>query len=400
MTADPPGGPAPEPLRPPGRRGVSTRAPWVFAAALGLLSLWDFYWGPFGQGIRPFDFAGVGLLFTGLLGQALVGSRSQAWFHTEYTPALMLLCAMLFAAVVGGLLASPATNVKVAIGITIGILLLAVLHSWALSPLRTVRVIDALIVLHAFALMLQALVFLIQGSVLNYHGLFGDEPRVLGRLFRPSGLFLEPAHFALFIYLLLAVRLRLRRALGWAGVIGVASVVMSLSLFGILATTLLCAFYYWRTPAFWWFTILTAVVVGLNTDRLLDSRATAFVLDRLATLTEDPSALQRFSGFAAIVNDLTSRPGFLIGRGFSNDYERYGQNGLAFLLNGIGFVGTLLFVTLFTVMAGPRRFWAMVVLAVALGAAPRWTIWFWWVWLGLMTNPSLVANGRARGAVS
>lgn len=361
--------------------------PAFVAASALFLSLWDFYFGPFAQGFRPFDLLGVGVLFVGVAGRLSLRPHLDETFRGTGLLDGLLLAGLVLLAVVAGVLADPGSNLKPAIGVAIGSIVFLVFRFLRLEASAVDRLLSALIAIHTTALFVQAGMYLATGEVLNYHAFIGDAPRVLGRLFRPCGLFLEPAHYAVFMLMLLTIKLRLRGFDRWT-IVGCFSMVVTLSVYGILATLILIAIHAWRRPALWAAAAVAGVVLASHGQQVRDVGAAFFLLERLGDLREDESAVQRYSGLSAIADDIGTSWTFVGGRGVSNDYERYGKSGLAFLLNAWGLVGATLFFGLVFALAPPGHQWrAVLVLGLAAAAAPRWTIWIWWAWLGLLLNP-------------
>jgi hypothetical protein len=369
--------------------------PAFVATSALLFSLWDFYFGPFAQGFRPFDLLAAGVLFVGLAGQLALRPRLGQTFRPAGVVEGLLLVLLVLLAVVAGALADPGTNLKPALGVGIGAALFLIFRFFRLDAAAVERLLAVLIAIHATALFVQAGAYLATGEVLNYHAFIGDAPRVLGRLFRPCGLFLEPAHYAVFMIMLLAVKLRLSGFDRWT-VLGCVSVFFTLSVYGILATVALIAIHAWRRPAFWIAAALAGGVLASYGPQVRDVGAAFFLLDRLGDVREDESAIQRYSGLSGIADDIGTSWSLVGGRGVSNDYERYGRSGIAFLLNAWGLLGATLFLGLVFALAPPGHRWPTVlVLGLAMAAAPRWTIWLWWVWLGLILNPLSGARPRA-----
>lgn len=368
-------------------RPLSSLDAMALAMVLGFLTLHDYYSGPFAQGIRPFDFAAVGLLAGLLLIETLCLPERRLRYSFAAPWSLLGIAMLVLLGLAAGVFFGPAGNPKVVIGVGMGLALFMLFSGLVVPAAWLERVLKWLIAIHAIALLLQALVYYSTGSVINYHVFLGAEPRVFGRFFRPSGMFLEPAQYGFFMLLVLALKLRLKArpdAFVW---FGFASVFLTVSLYGVLAVSLLLFAYAWRSPVF--LAALALVAIGLAANpRVLDEvEGAVFVVQRLSDLGGDVSAQQRYSGLANLQASPFSSPELLFGRGFSNDYERFGLSGIAFLVNGIGILGALLFLAFYAAMVTPgARMFALFILVLALAAASRWTGWLWWVWLGLYAN--------------
>lgn len=359
----------------------------TLAGVLALLTLWDFYLGPFARGFRPFDFAAMGVLVSLLAVEALQRPLRRLRFSFSAPFALLGILFLVTLGLGAGALADPTVNIKPAVGLAIGLILFTVCSGIIVGRRWLERVVGVLIVIHAFALILQAVVYYTSGTVLNYHAFLGDEPRVLGRLFRPSGLFLEPAHYGILMVMLLSLKLRLRPVPDLAVWVGSASVLMTLSIYGTAAVAVLLLVNLWRSRVVWAVVAASVALVAVHPRWVEEATAAVYLVERVSDLRADESTQQRYSGLAMLREPSVVSPSLLFGRGISNDYERLGRNGIAFIVNGLGVLGAGLFLALYARLAAPGRRWqTLIVVLLAMAAAPRWTVWLWWAWLGLYVN--------------
>jgi hypothetical protein len=366
---------------------------------LSLLTGWDFYY--LSWGVRPFDLLSLVGLFV-LLAVVTVRLRTSRFG----TPRDLLLLAGVAALsllyfFVGVFLDTGHENAKNGIGFILGIPFLYAFRQLPLDTSIAQRWISWLIVIHCVALGVQQIYFYQTGTVLNAVMVLGMDTRALSNTFRPTGLYQEPADFALSMGLLLVLRLTLNPRFDLIIATGFIGILATFSLWGIWCTPALLAAYLPRSrqslATIAGATAIVAVVafyredVDPNIARNVDDVSVR--VDNVQS-SADTSAQSRYAPlFELITTPEKWEIGDLIGTGTSAEYHRYGANGYAPLLKAGGLCGLVGFWALLTALGGAHR-WRMLYLLIIFGsAATLWTVFFWWSWLGIMSRPGASHDG-------
>lgn len=354
---------------------------------VGGFSLWDFYIGPYAGGVRPFDLLGS----AGAVLHGFVTRRATPYVSPWRRFGIAAIIAVVGWALFVTLFSDPATRWKPVVGILMGLTVLLALLAAPPSPRSLERITRVLLLVHATALVLQWAWYHGTGSILNFHAITGGDPRLMAAFFRPAGLFLEPSHFAVFMTMMLLVRLRVLRRLDAPAWIGIASVLLSLSLLGVLAV----AYVLVRSRPVVGLSITGAVAsigVLLAASLPRDSILYALVLTRFENLGTDSSAQGRYGGFLSGGSDLAmTATDWIFGRGFGYEYVAIGSSSISFLVNAAGAVGLGVFVlAIGLASARGQRLAGSLDVAFLLLAAPFWTFPIWWWWLAAIVT----ARGR------
>ena len=188
------------------RCGVVRLSSIMVGMAFACSTLWDFYI----AGVRPLDFVAMILL----IGAVVVARSPRGEFirgvDTSVIAPLSLIGAIVAIYGVVGI-ASDTENAKPVIGVVLSVLAMFAIMAGVPSSDRMASItIRGLIAIHCGAQLLQAAVYYSTGQILNFHAIVGLEPRVLSSIFRPAGLFREPAIFSLAMILLLGIKAHLR----------------------------------------------------------------------------------------------------------------------------------------------------------------------------------------------
>ena len=354
---------------------------------VGGFSLWDFYIGPYSGGVRPFDLLGS----AGAILHGFVTRRATPYVSPWRRFGIAAIVVVVGWALFVTLFSDPATRWKPVVGILMGLTVLLALLAAPPSPRSLERITRVLLLVHATALVLQWAWYHGTGSILNFHAITGGDPRLMAAFFRPAGLFLEPSHFAVFMTMMLLVRLRVLRRLDAPAWIGVASVLLSLSLLGVLAV----AYVLVRSRPVVGLSITGAVAsigVLLAASLPRDSILYALVLTRFENIGTDSSAQGRYGGFLGGGSDLAmTATDWIFGRGFGYEYVAIGSSSISFLVNAAGAVGLGLFVlAMGLASARGQRLAGSLDVGFLLLAAPLWTFPVWWWWLAAIVT----ARGR------
>jgi hypothetical protein len=347
----------------------------------GCFTFFDFYIGPYGSGVRPFDLLGFGVLGAARLSDTTQTTRWSAWRRVG----IALVLASLGWALALSALQDPSGNWKPVTGVTLG---LAVFVLTCLRPARPTAVEELtrlLIVVHAAALVTQFAWYRLTGAILNFHALTGGDPRLVGAFFRPAGLFLEPSLFSVCMTMLVMLRFRVLGRLDRYCLVGLASMLLSLSLLGVAASTYLLV----RARPVLGLTLVSLVVAAgaLAVAQLpRDSAIYGLILARVTNLGSDSSAQYRFGGLLGS-GDEAGVVSWLLGGGIGYDYVALGSSGVGFLISSVGVAGLLLFLAGLALAAHRRDGLTapLDVLFLMLGA-PFWTFFLWWWWLATVLS--------------
>lgn len=366
----------------------------------GCFSLFDFYIGPYSAGIRPFDLIGAGVLGVTRLSDTDGPARWSPWRRVG---AVLVLGVMAWALTLS-LLQEPATSWKPVLGVVLGLTVFILTCIRPARPTAMEQLTRVLILMHAAALIAQFVWYRTTGAILNFHAIVGGDPRLVGAFFRPAGLFLEPSLFSVGMTMLVLLRFRAVGRLDRLCVLGLASMLLSLSLLGVAAAAYILV----RARPLIGAAVSGVVVAagGVAVSVMpRDSAIYSLILSRVTNFTTDSSAQARFGGL------LGSGDGFgvvswLFGGGIGYDYVAFGSSGVGFLIAAVGVVGLSLFL-LGIALASRGRAWVTApldVLFLLLGA-PFWTFFVWWWWLaslvsvrGLVPTPAVAPLPVPHGA--
>jgi hypothetical protein len=347
----------------------------------GCFSLFDFYIGPYSAGIRPFDLIGASVLGLSRLGDTDEPARWSSWRRVG----VMLVLSVLVWALTLSLLQDPSKSWKPVLGLVLGLTVFILTCIRPARPSAMERLTRVLIIVHATALVTQFIWFRTTGAILNFHAIVGGAPRLVGAFFRPAGLFLEPSLFSVQMTMLVLLRFRAMGRLDRMCFLGLASILLSLSLLGVAAVAYILIRARPLIGA-----AVTGVVVAAGAAAVTvmprDSIIYSLILSRVTSLGTDNSAQERFGGL------LASADGFgvvawLFGGGIGYDYIALGSSGVGFLISAVGVVGLALFM-LGLALSAQRRDWVTAPLDVMflLLGAPFWTFFVWWWWMASLLS--------------
>lgn len=357
-----------------------------------LFSMWDVYVPHLG--LRVLDFAGVGLLCLWMLWKLAVDLRGPVFCTRGSHLLLLMLIWGLILSLVGFTVSME--NAKPIAGILLGIVVFVCFYSIRLNGRSVAKVLGILIIIHASYLSIQYLYYQAFGVVLNIYGFLGTEPRALSSIFRPTGLFLEPASYSMSMLMLLTLRTLITKRFDTITYFAVGTIFLTLSLWGLIASIIfLLVFARKNTGFFIAVAVLVAFIALFSTVGWINANNTVDWINandtpwaRLMNLSEDGSATVRYGGLIGHGVDTIGSINLWFGKGISNEYHEFGSNGLAFILSAGGVFGTGAFLLLLFKSAPRNR--GIVTLALILlfmTAAPIWTTLYWWLVLALMTRP-------------
>lgn len=358
--------------------------------AFGCSTLWDFYW----VTVRPMDFVAVVLLVAAVIvARSSIGELAKPLDLSVIVPLSLLGGIILVYGVIGMLV--DAQNAKPVTGIVLSVLAMFAIVAGVPPNDRVLSVtVRILIVIHCGVQLLQAAVYYISGQVLNFHAFLGLEPRLLTSVFRPAGLFLEPAVFSLAMILLLGIKVRLREPFDWYEGLALVCVLLSLSLWGAGAVVIYLLLFRRTLLA-----VMTATAVGValfwaDQADLLVGHIVRFFVSRITSLSTDISAQGRYGGIDVLFDDPARHWAVWFGRGINNDYEQLGSAGFAFLLNSFGIVGSLALAVCIVFLSRRIRISLLLLIGLILTAAPIFTNVAWLSAIALMMEK----GGQAMGS--
>ncbi len=363
------------------------------ATAFLLFSFWDFY----SSGVRILDFLAFAGIILGLISCAQSNNRvfiSDSQMRRPLALALIVICYVII-----GLFADS-ENAKTGIGFLLGIIIFMLFYMLPIERKFLHRVTGYIIALHVLALMIQLTAYYATGILINFHAVIGLEPRLLAAFFRPAGLFQEPAHYALNLLLLLLLRNRVGRGrFEKVDGIGLLSILLTFSLWGAGAALLFVTAMRPRiavllVPVLFIVGTLIVATIGIDEFPVL-----LMFQERLGNLGADGSALARYGGASDILQGWASDPALWFGRGINSDFVNFGgANGLSFILNSFGLLGSVLLCLAYaaTMQQGGGMKLVLFVFII-LTATPVWTFMMFWSWLALMARPfdKSLQTGRA-----
>lgn len=341
-----------------------------------LFSLWDFY--PPQLRLRVLDLAGVGVLSLWSL---------LAVFNTRNSLALILLTTLFL--VFSGLgLAVSIDNVKPIAGVVMGVCVFCYFYSVKLDTDTALKVLNIVISIHATFLVIQFFYYYAFGTVLHlYEFIGGEKPRIFSSIFRPSGLFLEPAHYSISMAMLITIKIFILKRFDTLIFCALASIFLTLSLWGFITGLIFILIFSKKNRNVFIVAsvILLTILFAFSLANLDWIMANDNPWIRLISLTEDNSGTIRYGGVLGY--ELLSVSAWF-GKGISTDYHEFGSSGLAFLLSAGGLIGTAFVMLLFfALIQRGRRLLTLAFILLFLTAAPIWTTMFWWFCLAMVVRP-------------
>lgn len=280
---------------------------------------------------------------------------------------------------------------KAPAAMAVGVVLLCTL-TLSRSTGALARAIGPVLLVHLVFWVAQFVLVEAGGEYLDFTGLVSDNAArhqtyayafgLQGALDRCTGLYAEPADYAVAVFLMVSARASTQ---GWAmrplDFAAAATMFLSLSVTGVALGLALLA--------------VDATALGLGRARriasigcaalglpLLYGANAAYIVGRVTEVDRDGSANDRLSGLVAVSMDDWST--FLFGRGVGTYSLGFGRgSGLVDSLLYFGAAGTTLLLACFALMLlrrGTRNWRAAVLWAASLGVAPLQTNLFWWMW--------------------
>lgn len=361
-----------------------SRADYLLVLSLiGPLSLWDFYLGE----IRIFDFLGLTMALAVLCLLAPIRNGLALRLDRSATILTFALFSLVLVYSLAGIAAHP-DNLKPSIGMLLGASVVVLVRGVDLRGRAIDDCIRYVAYAHLAAFYVQLAYFYTTHELLNYHAVLGLQPRLVASVFRPAGLFLEPAIFCFLACSIFLLRRQRQQSFSGLDYLLLLSMVLSLSLWGIGVALILFFGFRPRTAVLSALAAAIVLILFIDIEKYLHSPAYLFFESRLTDLAADASTQGRFAGTLLLLSGLLTDPAVILGQGINNFFAEYGSNGFSFVVNSFGLIGTLLLVALFLLLAPPRQ-WLLFGLSIAilLTAAPLWKTLYFWLWIALMLLP-------------
>jgi hypothetical protein len=353
----------------------------LLGCALFLVTLFDFYL----VGVRIMD-----LMALLLVGVALLFShRAKIKFltHIEYVRKLLVLILLVIIYVAIGM-AADIDNAKACLGFMFGIAIFCFYYIVPLSKRKLYQYLAIGLFIHTTFMLIQFFYFYTVGSVLNFHMIVGIEPRLLSSIFRPAGLFQEPAIYCLNTFMLLTLRQRLRPNVmtksDWyaALTLPLTFSFWGLGAVGVYMTIARPKIILALIPVL----VIACVYVFIAFD-IGDNPFYEMAKTRTTNLEADGSAQDRYGGIYKLFQSPSGNAELWFGRGVNTDFDELGGNGFSFMFNVFGIIGALLFILIYlTLLQKAYLAQTLFFFLFTLTAAPIWTGLAYWLWLCFMAK--------------
>jgi hypothetical protein len=338
--------------------------PGLGAIMLCFVSLFDFY----KYAIRLFDFVAYAVVL-----MALLWGRTREGMHPLWPVALAL--ASVYASCGIYFHGAPASSLVLFLNVTLFFIFRSKLFSVSSGGIRTI------VAGHLLFFYLQLAAFHLTGEIVNFHSFTDIDPRLEAAIFRPAGLFYEPAIYCLALFALLTILETTQRRPGLLEALSIFSMLASVSLLGFaLASMLLCRWILLGNIRF--ITFFAPALIFVDAEYF--DPIQAFVISRLSDIEGDASTEGRYGGFTDLF--LAQTPiKMLFGSGFGADFESFGGSGASAAISSIGLFGTALLV-LGLLTASNKRGLTAIALIGAMVSAPVFTYAIFPFWMAQLVR--------------
>lgn len=354
---------------------------YAFAfAASGIFLFSDFYFNRVG---RVFDYFFLFLIIIfAAFGHPRIAKKKK-------TSTIFILVLILPSLIIGSLSGSLLLASAIFSGLLVGYLL-----GGAYAERYTTELDFALrfvIIVSISYFVLQLLLQRLFNIYLDVHMLVGSiQSRGLNEdlgYFRPSGLFQEPNSFCTVMFCLISARAIGLRKVDWTVPLGLMSMIVSMSLWGIGAACLLWVLIYGYRRSAIWIAVCFMLFMGFlsfngsSIDKVVSDSIT---IQRVLNIEEDSSRQARFGKISNYINYKDA----VFGSGVSNDkFQDIAANSYGFLIYSFGFVGVFGFlVWLFCFERANFR--VFFVVAFVFSTFPQFSYMYFWLWLALILRAS------------
>ena len=354
-----------------------------FLGAAFLLSLWNFYLES--AGIRIFDFLFLPLYFTLIL-ICYLQNKIHIYFHMEFKPVILIILLIQLIYCLVSIFLDPKMAPVSAMGASLCLIAFAFFSYANISKNTMIKIVNIILIFHGLCLIIQLAVYLQSNIIIDPFTSLGRSNRLLSNIFRPAGLYAEPAGYCLSSFLWVILKLRLCPKMDFIIILTFTTMLISLSLWGFVAIIALLIFMY-RNKVGLWLLLLSLFIFAGAIIALLGINLEDFVITaRLMNIGDDGSANVRFGALSDLSSTLRNDPTIWFGNGpNSKNYMFMGANAAGYMLGTWGILGSLLFFLLLLKEIKKVNLPITIFgLLLALTAGVIWTTFFWWMWLALM----------------
>lgn len=234
-------------------------------------------------------------------------------------------------------------NALLGLAIIIGLILVVPgTHEIIRSDINFIKyTLECVIFIAILFLFLQLLLFYFFGEYFDFTSLLGS---IEGRgyrgygLFRPHGTMQEPNAYSTVVLVLLYLYSKLKKVKHWLVNLAFVSVLLSLSLWGVLMVPIFYLFFYRNLFTNKALFIVVIILVFFSSE-IYQVIENTNIIERLDFSSEDSSRNVRYGNIQSMFDSKY----ILTGQGFnSNIFQKYGANGIAFLLNSLGLIGVVI----------------------------------------------------------
>lgn len=248
-------------------------------------------------------------------------------------PVISLAVAGIYASV--GLLSSE--NYPTVFALLINCFLFYLLSHKEFKPSQ--NQITTVLLIHLLFFFWQLFNFYVAGDIVNYHYFTDIDPRLESSIFRPAGLFYEPAIYCYAVFMLTTMLDSKKSKYGFLEAVVMVSMVLSVSLLGFLfATFILIRIVFNKKFIAPILCFLPIIFVSKEQLEMIS----VFIESRVLDLGSDASAEGRYGDFLNLFSGENLIP-HLVGRGFGASFEQFGSSGASAAIAAVGVMGVVLF---------------------------------------------------------
>lgn len=285
-------------------------------------SMFDFY----KSGYRIFDISAFALILLFVL--TCIRLKS-----IRASSLILLLVACVYT--IAGLFSSEKNSTPLALFFNCFLFFLLLLKEFKPSQ----KQIELVLVIHLFFFFFQFSYFYATGNIANYHWFTDIDPRLESTIFRPAGLFYEPAIYCYAMFMLTTMLDSRHSKYGVLEALVMVSMVVSVSLLGFVFAALILIRLVSKNKLI--APILCVLPIIFASGELIKTMST-FVENRLFDLGSDASADGRYGNIQEIFSN-ENLIYHLFGRGFGASFDQFGSSGASASISAVGILGVALF---------------------------------------------------------
>ncbi len=363
---------------------------FILGLALVIISCFDFYY----FGVRIFDFAGVTLLILRLTRTGNAISQKTGVILFGYTLLFLWVFSIsnnLVRYITGDSI-PDITGLKSILGYTLCFFVFFIVAFSKFNSENILNIINVILIFHGFCLGLQFVVYYASGTIINF--VPNIENRLLSSVFRPAGMFLEPAHYSLVLFLFLVLRYLILPRIDRIFFFSLLTMLLSLSMWGMLGFLFLVLnnlIVSGSIKKLTYFVLLllflTGVVIYLynvnDSVKLVVNYTVLERLDRIAT-NKDNSVAGRI-GTSPFGGDEIQYEN-VFGQGFTSSIKYGGANLFSLIVNNFGIVGSVLFYLTYFIGIPKTKIYFVIfsLFIVSTATHALFSSFIFWTWLALV----------------